>query len=311
MKNKDEKIKDTLQTVKELREDIRFYKQIDVSGAYNRTLSRIGRQRRRLWLRDVFSRAASILFIPLLAGTLVLSCLFYRQTASPHEREVFAEVKVSPGAVMQVELPDRSRVWLNSESRLRYPVEFKGKTRAVELTGEGFFDVYTDAAMPFEVTASSGLKVIARGTEFNLRAYGDEDTDEVVLQEGLVEVSYKHYNTVMKPNEMLRLTKEDNRIARSVVRTDEKTAWKDGLIIFRNTAIEDVMKQLSRRYNADITLHNPAGKSCLVRATFSSETLVQILDFLKLAGSVEWSQAKTEQNTDSTFDRQQIHVIIK
>ncbi|MDR2680393.1 MAG: DUF4974 domain-containing protein [Tannerella sp.] len=309
MKNKNEKIKDELLTIKELRDDIRFYKQIDVSGAYGRTLSKIARQQRRMWLRNTFNRAAAILFIPLLAGTLVLSYLFYRQTASP--REAFAEVKGSPGTVMQVELPDRSRVWLNGESRLRYPVEFKGKTRAVELAGEGFFDVSTDAAMPFEVTAPSGLKVIARGTEFNLKAYGDDDTHEVVLEEGIVEVSYKDYSAVMKPDEMLRLTVDDNRIARSAVRTDEKTAWKDGKIIFRNTPVEEVMKQLSRRYNVDITLHNPRQKSYLIRATFSSETIEQILDYLKLAEPVEWSRVKTEQNGDSTFNRQQIHVTVK
>jgi ferric-dicitrate binding protein FerR (iron transport regulator) len=309
MKDNDEELRNKLLTANKLKEDIRFYKQIDVPRAYDRTMSKIARQQRRLQLRNVFNRAASILFIPLLAGALVLSYLYYRHAES--SPATFAEVIVSPGTIMQIELPDHSRVWLNSESRLRYPLKFEGKTRAVELTGEGFFDVYTNAAMPFEVTAPSGLKVTARGTEFNLKACGDEDINEVVLQEGLVEVSYKNYRTTMKPDEMLRLTEEDNHIIRSIVRTDEKTAWKDGKIIFRNTPIEEVMKQLARRYNVDITLHNPSQKSYLVRATFSSETLAQILDYLKLADPVEWSQVKTEQNGDNTFDRQQIHVIIK
>jgi ferric-dicitrate binding protein FerR (iron transport regulator) len=304
-----EEIKDRLRTVKELEEDIRFGRRIDVARAYGRTMAKVGRRQRRLWLRNTFSRAAAVLFVPLLAGTLVLAYLLCHPAGPP--RAAFAEVAVSPGTVMQIELPDRSHVWLNSESRLRYPVEFKGKTRAVELAGEGFFDVRTDAGRPFEVTAPSGLKVVARGTAFNLKAFDDDDTHEAVLQEGMAEVSYRNYHAVMRPGEMVRLDRQGNRIARSAVRTDEKTAWKDGIIIFRNTPMEEVMKQLSRRYNTDIVFHNHGQKSYLIRATFSSETLPQILDFLKLAAPIEWSQTKTEQNGDSTFDRQQVRVTVK
>ncbi|MDR1154844.1 MAG: DUF4974 domain-containing protein, partial [Bacteroidales bacterium] len=181
----------------------------------------------------------------------------------------------------------------------------------VELEGEGFFDVQTDAAMPFEVTTPSGLKVIARGTEFNLKAYGDEDVNEVVLQEGTVDVIYKNYHATIQPNDMVKLDQKNNRVIRAVVQTDEKTAWKDGKIIFRNTPIEEVMKQLSRRYNVNIALQNPKQKSYLIRATFSTETIPQILDYLKIAAPIKWQIMKTKQNEDSTFDRQQINVVIK
>ncbi|MDR1225263.1 MAG: DUF4974 domain-containing protein [Tannerella sp.] len=313
MKDNDEKIKDKLLTISRLKEDIRFYKQIDVSRAYDRMMSEIVRQQRRLWLRNifnhVFNRAASILFIPLLAGALVLSYLYYRHTES--SPATFAEVVVSPGTIMQIELPDHSRVWLNSESRLRYPVQFKGKTRRIELEGEGFFDVYTNAAMPFEVTAPSGLKVIARGTEFNLKAYNGDEVNEVVLQEGAVDVIYKDCQVTIRPGDMVKLDKKNSQVTRTAVQTDEKTAWKDGKIIFRNTPIEEVMKQLSRRYNVNITLQNPKQKPYLVRATFSTETLPQILDYLKIAAPIKCQIMKTEQNEDSTFDRQQINVTIK
>jgi ferric-dicitrate binding protein FerR (iron transport regulator) len=302
-------IKEKLQAAKELQHDIRFYKQIDVSRAYSRTMDKIGRRQRRAWLWHAFNRAAAILFIPLLVCTSILLYRFLHTDASVAES--FAGVTVSPGTVMQVGLPDRSRVWLNGESTLRYPVAFKGKTRAVELTGEAFFEVHTDAAVPFEVTVPSGLKIVACGTEFNVKAYSDEDVNEVVLQEGAIEVLYGKYRAAVQPGEMVRLDRENRRIGRSAVRTDEKTAWKDGRIIFRNTPMEEALRQLSRRYNVDITVQNPEQKSYRVRATFSSETLAQILDFLKLAAPVEWSAVKTEQNGDSTFNRQQITVTIK
>ncbi|MDR1102552.1 MAG: DUF4974 domain-containing protein [Tannerella sp.] len=303
-------LRDTLQTVKELRDDIRFYKQVDISRAYRRTTSGIRRDERRARFLNVFSRAAAILFIPLLAG-MFISLYLLNQRTGASVAESYAEVKVSPGTVMHVELPDRSRVWLNSESRLRYPVVFKEKTRPVELEGEGFFDVHTDAARPFEVTVPSGLKVIARGTEFNLKAYGDDDVNEVVLLEGAVDVTYNDRHATIRPGYMVKLDKKTGQTIRAAVQTDEKTAWKDGKIIFRNTPIEEVMKQLSRRYNVNITLQNPKQKPYLVRATFSTETIPQILDYLKIAAPIEWRIMKTEQNEDSTFDRQQINVIIK
>jgi ferric-dicitrate binding protein FerR (iron transport regulator) len=308
MMDNNKEMKEKLQTAKDLQDDIRFYRRIDVFRAYGRTMDRIDRRQRRAWLWNVFNRAAAILFIPLLVCTSVL--LYRSQPAEAPAAEAFAGVTASPGTVMQVELPDRSRVWLNGESSLRYPVAFRGKTRAVELTGEAFFEVHTDAAVPFEVTVPSGLKVVARGTEFNVKAYGDEAVNEVVLQEGAIEVLYGKYRAAVQPGEMIRLDRENRRIGRSAVRTDEKTAWKDGRIIFRNTPMEEALGQLSRRYNVDIKVQNPKQKSYRVRATFSSETLTQILDFLKLAAPVEWSAVKTEQNGDSTFNRQQINVII-
>ncbi|MDR2765645.1 MAG: DUF4974 domain-containing protein [Tannerella sp.] len=309
MKVNDGEIKEQLREIAGLQNDIRLYKQIDVSRAYDRTMDKINRRQRKALLWNVFNRAAAILFIPLLVCTSIL--LYHNHHTDSPVAESCAEVKVSPGTIMQIELPDHSRVWLNSESSLRYPLAFKGKVRAVELKGEGFFNVHTDAAMPFEVTVPSGLKVIACGTEFNVKAYSDEDTNEVVLQEGAIEVIYKNYHATVQPGEMVGLDRKNKRIGRSAVRTDEKTAWTDGRIIFRNTPMEEVIKQLSRRYNVDITVQNPKQKSYLVRATFSSETLTQILDFLKLAAPVEWRMVKAEQNGDSTFNKQQINVIIK
>jgi ferric-dicitrate binding protein FerR (iron transport regulator) len=306
----DKEIRDKLQTAKDLQDDIRFYKQIDVSRAYDRTMSEISWEQRKIRFRNVFNRIAAVLFIPLLSGAMILLYLLNHHTGVSLA-ESFAEVKVSPGTVMQVELPDHTHVWLNSESRLRYPVEFRGRKRAVELEGEGFFDVQTDADMPFEVTVPSGLKVIVRGTEFNLKAYNGDEENEVVLQEGTVEVLYGNCHATVRPGEMVKLNKRNNRITRSAMQTDEKTAWKDGKIIFRNTPIEEVIKQLSRRYNVNITLQNPDRKSYLIRATFSTETIAQILDYMKLAAPVEWRMIKTEQNEDSTFNRQQINVIIK
>ena len=96
---------------------------------------------------------------------------------------------------MQTELPDNSVVWLNSGSSLRYPIRFQDDKRNVELTGEAFFDIQSNSDVPFEVTTPSKLQVIARETKFNINAYRDDLYEEIVLQEGLVEI--KHYSQLM------------------------------------------------------------------------------------------------------------------
>lgn len=75
-------------------------------------------------------------------------------------------------------LSDGTRVWLNTESQLRYPVQFTGERRTVYLVGEAYFDVHPDASHPFTVI-SGPAEVTVLGTSFNLRAYPEEDCHDI------------------------------------------------------------------------------------------------------------------------------------
>lgn len=310
MKDTEKKLQEQLTEIKKISKDIDLYKKIDVDFAYTETNRKIKHRLRKQFFTTTFNKVAAVLIFPLLISTLLLSYIIISDEKDSIQ-VLYTEIKAAPGTIIQTELPDKSTVWLNSSSSIRYPNQFSGDKRNVELIGEGYFDIQTDPDCPFEVTIPAGLQIIARGTEFNINAYDDEPYNEIVLQHGIVDVKYKNKYINIHPDEMITLHKADYLITKANTNTEEKIAWKNGLLIFRNTPLDEVMRKLSRRYNVNITLHNKKNENYKVRATFTNETITQILDFLKMSVSIEWTLSEVEQNTDATFTKQHIDVRIK
>jgi ferric-dicitrate binding protein FerR (iron transport regulator) len=226
---------------------------------------------------------------------------------------VYAEVVSAPGLVTSFALPDQSKVWLNSNSRLRYPVSFDGNTRKVELEGEGYFEVESDRKRPFYVTTPSGMQVMAFGTRFNVNVQGN--MTETILAEG--RVALLDNDSLLKellPGEEALFDNITGTLEMKSVNLSEKLAWKDGKIIFRNAPLDKVFEQLSKRYNVEIVFHdeyNLSEKYSSRRVTFTNETIQQILSYLEIAAPLEWKISPTVQNGDSTLVRQRIDVWLK
>lgn len=301
---------DRLRKALAIQEKINRMEAFDVSVAYARVHKEIrNRNRRRRWLAGIY-RAAAILAFPLFISSLVFAYLAFHD--DPGEI-AYTELIAAPGVVARFELPDHSSVWLNSNSKLRYPVRFSGKTREVELEGEGYFEVQSDKNHPFYVTTSSGLKVMAYGTRFNVSAY--DRTMETTLAEGKIallnDTDLLHE---LRPGEEVTFHHETGRLDVQDVSLHEKLAWKDGKIIFRNAPLDKVFAQLSKRYNVDIVLHDEQHlleKYSSRRVTFTNETIQQILSYLEIAAPIEWAIAPPEQKSDSTLVRQRIDVWLK
>ena len=303
-------IREQIEIVKNIKQDIDIYKNIDVGNGYLKTVRKIKTRSGKLLFIHIFNKAAAILIIPLLISVAYLLSIVDRDAEVP-QNMLYTKITAAPGTVIQTELPDKSTVWLNSGSTLRYPSHFFGDRRKVELVGEGFFDVQTNPDMPFEVTTPSGLQAIAHGTEFDISAYPDDSSEDIVLKEGVVEIIYKNQNIIMKPDNMISLRRDDLSLKKSNVNVEEKTAWVHGRMIFRNSSLEEVMKKLSRRYNVEIALHKENKVDYRIRASFSNETITQIMDYLKIAAPITWSMSDIEQNTDATFSKQKINVQVK
>lgn len=156
------------------------------------------------------------------------------------------------GGQYQVVLPDGSKVWLNAASSLKFPTLFKNKTREVELTGEAYFEVAKNAAMPFKVKSGSG-EVEVLGTHFNVMAYADEAEMKTTLLEGAVKIKSGSGSEMLRPGEQAVLNESGliKKIAHANV--DEEVAWKNGLFQFDDTDIQTVMRQASRWYDLDIS----------------------------------------------------------
>lgn len=287
-------------------DDIKEMESIDALGAYNRAKARIKSNRRKQLYNRVM-RYAAFLTIPLFLASLTLGYLYFSGGA---EEEKYAEVIAATGSVIRYELPDHSVVWLNSGSSLRFPTVFKKDNRNVDLEGEAYFEVQADQERPFYVNTPSGLTVYVYGTKFNVNAYTDDATVETVLEKGKVNVILPDKKTTVQlaPGERLVYDKQEQKLSKNQVDVYEKVAWKDGKLIFRNAALDDIFKRLSRHYNVDIEFNNTSGKEYKYRATFRDETLSQIMDYLAKSAALKWRTEESVQQDDGTFTKKKIIV---
>lgn len=283
----------------------------NISEGYNEVRKSIQKATRKRRFISVMTRVAAILALPLLISTSVL--LYAVVIENDQEELLFAEVVSAPGMVTRFELPDKSKVWLNSNATLRYPLRLdRLKEREVELTGEGFFEVTSDKDSPFYVSTSAGVKVMAHGTQFNINT--EKAIIETVLAEGNVSIFYQ--NRMMKelaPGEQALFNSETKTIKIQNANLAEKMAWKDGKIIFRNAPLNEVFERLSRRYNVEIVLHDEHNQSgnYLSRVTFTDETIQQIFSYLEIAAPIAWKLSSPILNNDSTLTKQRIDVWLK
>lgn len=164
------------------------------------------------------------------------------------------------GGQFFIQLADGTKVWLNSESQLKYPVAFvDGQVRKVELVyGEAYFEVSPSTAhkgSKFEVyTKKQTVEVI--GTQFNIKAYNDEDHIYTTLAEGKVAVTTPDQKQFLIPKEQSDFNPKANSLTTAKVDVYSAIAWKEGFFSFRTMPLKDIMKVLSRWYNVDVTFAN-------------------------------------------------------
>ena len=294
-----------LRKAQALGDDIKEMESIDALGAYHQARAKI-KESKKQGLYGRLIRYAAFLTLPLLLSSLVLGYLYF----AGMETDVrYAEITAAKGTVIRYELPDHSVIWLNSGSTLRYPTAFKEKHRNVELNGEAYFEVEADKERPFYVNTPGGLSVYVYGTKFNVAAYEEDDDIEIVLEKGKVNVILPQQETIaLQPGEQLLYDKHSRKSLKNRVDVYGKVAWKDGKLMFRNASLEEIFKRLERHFNVKIQLNNKLGKEYKYRATFRTETLSQIMDYLAKSATLKWEIQKPEQQTDDTLTKTRIIV---
>lgn len=152
-------------------------------------------------------------------------------------------------------LADGTQVWMNSDSELRFPVDFTGAERRVYLKGEAYFQVAENAAKPFRVEAQE-MVVEALGTGFDVNAYGDGGALVATLVEGSVRVSARvsGKDCILTPGNQAVLS--DRHLSVREVNVREVTAWKDGRFVFSNITLEEIGRQLERWYDVQINFQD-------------------------------------------------------
>jgi transmembrane sensor len=201
----------------------------------------------------LFQRAAAILIFP-----IIIFFFYYTWIREPVPSNVYTETIVPLGQKSEIVLPDSTHVWLNSASRLRYPVGFGSAIREVFLDGEAYFEVTRDKHHPFLVQTSS-LAVEVLGTKFNVKAYPDEMEVKTALLEGKVnlqvalEAGKGDVETLeMKPGEMIEYSRTDHSVLRTGFKADEVIGWRSNRLIFRDDTFDKLVKKIERWYNVKI-----------------------------------------------------------
>ena len=174
--------------------------------------------------------------------------------AAPAEVK-YNTLEIPRGGEYALQLADGSRVWLNAETRLRYPVAFAGTERRVELTGEAYFEVSKDAARPFIVRAN-GVDVRVLGTSFNVAAYGAEVVTTLV--EGRVAVEAGSERVTLEPDRQAVWDGKQMEVRQ--VDASNYGLWRKGIFYFEDRRLEEILDALARWYGVEVFYVNPETK---------------------------------------------------
>ena len=216
------------------------------------------------------------------------------------ESPIFNTLQIPRGGEYFLTLADGTEVWLNAETEIRYPVQFTGDKRVVYLDGEAYFTVAPDKKKPFTVV-STHASVSVLGTQFNFRAYPDEQDVQTTLVSGSVIMQSEKYKQQIKlvPGEQGVLEKRSANLTKQEVNTYLYTAWKDGRFAFRDARLEDLFNILARWYDLSVFYQSPEAKD--IRFTGDLNKTDDFKSILKII----------EQNERVTFTVNQRTVFIQ
>ena len=254
-----------------------------------------------------FSKIAAILLIPALITIALLSYFTFHPKDTT---DSFTEIYAPSGTRAKFQLPDGTEGWLNSGSSIKFPVNFKN--RCVEISGEAWFNVTHKKSEDFRViTPYFDVKVL--GTRFNVLAYADEETSEVILEKGKVAILDK--NNIVKmdliPDQQIIYNKTTGMLTKATIDAKSYTSWKDGLLVFKNEPMSEIARRLGRKYNMDIILHSDSLKSSVFRATFNDESIDEICKLLSEVAPIRYKISKRQIRADSTFSKGKIDMWLK
>lgn len=214
----------------------------------------------------------------------------YSARESADSKVIMNAVQTLTGMEYKLTLADGTKVYLNAETRLRFPTKFNGDQRVVELDGEAYFEVSPDAEHPFIVEAGS-VKVSVLGTSFNVRSYDDENDIATTLVSGKVAVWNGTNRQEMVPGEQAVYERKTGEMEIRQVDVALYTAWHSGKFIFRNETLEEMMSYLSRWYGFQYRFIDEQAKQLQMGARLDRyDNMNPIVEMLRETGLVNITQ---------------------
>jgi ferric-dicitrate binding protein FerR (iron transport regulator) len=259
-------------------------------------------------IRPILVHMAAALSIPLLAGAIWL--LLSRNEAREQYADASRQVEIlksqnpgdvtyiaNPGTKSLVILPDSSVVRLNGASKLVVPSRFAAGSRELFLSGEGYFDIRHHEDWPMNIHTSKGVVVKVLGTTFDLSAYDNDDNIKLTLIEGKVVVREEKTGSEheVRPNQQISIASRtgelDKPLPRPVIKRaniQQNTGWVNGELIFNNTAMPEIVKQLERWYGVHVHIVDKEILDYHLTATFTTESITRVLDLIKFSSMLQY-----------------------
>lgn len=246
-------------------------------------LDRIKKKDRRINLAPVLKYTAVIaLILALGTGIYLIVANITAGQADP----VYAELYAANGERKSIILPDGSEATLNAGSRLRYPSQFTGDTRTIEIDGEAFLKVRPDKEKTF-IVKTQQLDVKVLGTSFNIKAYNSDPHASVSVRTGKVQIEMEDANMNLLPDEMVILNKTNREIEKRKIESRKISSWTTGELYFNKTPISVVAKELERYYNRTIEIEDKETIKELVYGEHSNENLESVLKSLEYVSGIK------------------------
>lgn len=197
-------------------------------------------------------------------------------------------VWVPQGGEYHLTLSDGTEVWLNAETKLKFPTRFSGDKRIVELSGEAYFEVTHNASKPF-IIRTDDINVKVLGTSFGVRSYQEENSIFTTLVSGSVEVQGTQKNVRLTPSHQAIFDKSTRNLAIKQVDTELYTGWKDGKMLYDNCPLEEILRDLKRRYSFEVFYSNSQVKQIPFTLNIRKhEKIDGVLELMQKTGRVDF-----------------------
>lgn len=212
----------------------------------------------------------------------------YAVSENDHSK-VYTNVLTTPrGGQYRLILPDHTQVWLNAESSITFPSAFTGQQRKVSVTGEVYFEVAKDRSKPF-IVENRNTSVEVLGTHFNVNVYPNEIQSTVTLLEGAIRLNNNQSSRMLQPGQQAVFTTNGSQIQLRNVDTENVVDWKNGLFIFEDASITEVMRQVERWYDVDVRYIGNVPGIKFNGVVSRSNNVSRLLKLLQAAGNVTFN----------------------
>ena len=263
----------------------------DIQERMYRRLSRnLDREKKLTATIPLPRRSLKNYWIQITAACAILILCIVNYTFVNKQKQFSAQnftVVAEKGQRAYVTLPDSTKVWLNSDTKISYPANYGMKERNVSLDGEAYFEVAKNKEKRFVVEAN-GMEVEALGTSFNINAYKSDKKIIATLFSGSVRVSYETYKEVLKPYESVNVDLLTHKISLSKDVNREGALWRENEIVFDGETLGEIAHIMNRLYNTNIYIEDETLKNECYVGIIRNNSLENFIDIINLTTPITY-----------------------